>query len=335
VYTAATPAAPAYWLHSDWLGSARLSSSPGQTVLTDQAYAPFAEDYDVYFHGGSHEFTGQTQDVASGIYDFLFRQYSPTQGRWMVPDPAGRAAVDITNPQTWNRYAYVANNPLNAVDPLGLFVNACFSLDPTSCSGSLDYGGSGWWSYDSSQGVGSPGTGSTSGGSGTGNSDTPNLDAAAAEIEHFFGGQFSGIWGQTQLNNYEAQQTFSVKDENGTALLAYLPQNQNPIAQSAIWESQYIKDLPQTWASIITTNPITGKTTTTSTPVYIAGPGLPEPTTFTLAKAPSLNGCLAQYSKAVNACRTVYPEGSSLLMSCVQAAQRSANAGCPGLKPFP
>ena len=42
------------------------------------------------------------------------------QGRWLVPDPAGLAAVDITNPQTWNRYAYVGNNPLTYVDLEGL-----------------------------------------------------------------------------------------------------------------------------------------------------------------------------------------------------------------------
>lgn len=38
----------------------------------------------------------------------------------MTPDPAGLAAVDPTNPQSWNRYAYVMNNPQAFVDPLGL-----------------------------------------------------------------------------------------------------------------------------------------------------------------------------------------------------------------------
>jgi len=37
----------------------------------------------------------------------------------MSPDPAGMAAVDPGNPQTWNRYAYVENNPLAYVDPDG------------------------------------------------------------------------------------------------------------------------------------------------------------------------------------------------------------------------
>jgi RHS repeat-associated protein len=48
------------------------------------------------------------------------RVYSATQGRWYTPDPAGLAAVDPTNPQTWNRYAYALNNPVSLVDPSGL-----------------------------------------------------------------------------------------------------------------------------------------------------------------------------------------------------------------------
>jgi RHS repeat-associated protein len=126
VYTAATPSPVAYWRHADWLGSSRLASTASQQMYFDGAYAPFGE---LYAGAGTSNwsnwsFTGQTMDLGNdsvtGIFDFPLRQQSPNQGRWLVPDPAGMAAVDITNPQTWNRYAYVGNNPLSNVDPLGL-----------------------------------------------------------------------------------------------------------------------------------------------------------------------------------------------------------------------
>ena len=59
------------------------------------------------------------EDTVSNLYDFPAREYG-TQGRWASPDPAGLAAVDPSSPQSWNRYAYVRNNPLNRVDPLGM-----------------------------------------------------------------------------------------------------------------------------------------------------------------------------------------------------------------------
>ncbi len=144
----------AYYRHSDWLGSSRMASTssyPG-TVYYDGAYAPFGESY-AETGTTDRSFTGQTQDTTQdtppALYDFLFRQQSAVQGRWMVPDPAGLAAVDITNPQTWNRYAYVANNPLNAVDPMGLYLEVC---PPDYYGGdcSLPPGGGGigipcWW----------------------------------------------------------------------------------------------------------------------------------------------------------------------------------------------
>jgi RHS repeat-associated protein len=66
------------------------------------------------------DFTGQDQDTVSGVYDFVYREYSPAQGRWISPDPAGMGAVNPANPQSWNRDAYLGNMPLNATDPIGL-----------------------------------------------------------------------------------------------------------------------------------------------------------------------------------------------------------------------
>ena len=108
-----------YFQHADWLGSSRLANDGGGNATYDRSYAPFGEPYDETATT-NRDFTGQNQDTVSGLYDFLFREQSPVQGRWLVPDPAGLAAVDITNPQTWNRYAYVGNQPLTNVDPLGL-----------------------------------------------------------------------------------------------------------------------------------------------------------------------------------------------------------------------
>jgi RHS repeat-associated protein len=77
------------------------------------------------------------------VYDFAAREYG-IQGRWPSPDPSGVAAVDLLNPQSWNRYAYANNGPLNSVDPLGLNVYACFAR-PTRLDtrGTCDYGNMG------------------------------------------------------------------------------------------------------------------------------------------------------------------------------------------------
>jgi len=107
-----------HYRHSDWLGSSRLTSSPSRTVLSTVAYAPFGE---TYAQSGTPDasFTGMDSDITSGDYDFQYREYS-SQGRWPSPDPAGKKSANLRNPQSWNRYAYVLNNPLGFTDPLGL-----------------------------------------------------------------------------------------------------------------------------------------------------------------------------------------------------------------------
>jgi RHS repeat-associated protein len=109
-----------HYRHPDWLGSARFASTAStRAMYSDVAYAPFGEQY---AQAGVTDlsFTGMNSDTVPGDYDFLAREYGSTQGRWPSPDPAGLSAADSSSPQSWNRYAYVLNNPLSFTDPLGL-----------------------------------------------------------------------------------------------------------------------------------------------------------------------------------------------------------------------
>jgi len=104
--------------HPDWLGSQRLISAINRSYIGSLAYAPFGE---TYARQGLPQllFTNQSNDIANDLYDFPAREQQGAQGRWISPDPAGMGAVDPTNPQSWNRYAYVMNHPLTSTDPFG------------------------------------------------------------------------------------------------------------------------------------------------------------------------------------------------------------------------
>jgi RHS repeat-associated protein len=110
----------AYFVHQDHLGSTRLVTGLNQAALQNLDYFPYGELNSTNSYITTHEFTGDERDAESGLDHTQFRQYSSSMARWMTPDPAGLAAVDPSNPQSWNRYAYVLNNPLSLVDPFGL-----------------------------------------------------------------------------------------------------------------------------------------------------------------------------------------------------------------------
>jgi RHS repeat-associated protein len=63
-------------------------------------------------------FTGKDRDSQSDLDYFGARYYNSTMGRFMSPDPSSLSVVP-TNPQTWNRYAYVYNDPLSFQDENG------------------------------------------------------------------------------------------------------------------------------------------------------------------------------------------------------------------------
>ncbi len=64
------------------------------------------------------KFTGQMRDQETTLDSFNVRHMSGAQGRFQSVDP-GNAGADPSDPQTWNGYAYVGNNPLSYTDPSG------------------------------------------------------------------------------------------------------------------------------------------------------------------------------------------------------------------------
>jgi RHS repeat-associated protein len=108
------------FLHTDWLGTKRAMSSVAGAQSTTCTGLPFGESSGCATSWNFNSFTDDYHDSETNTEHTLFRQLSTTEGRWLSPDPAGMAAVDLTNPQSLNMYAYVDNNPINSFDPLGL-----------------------------------------------------------------------------------------------------------------------------------------------------------------------------------------------------------------------
>ena len=93
-------------------------------------------------------FTGKERDSESGLDNFGARYNSSSIGRFMTPDPLPWHASQrrlftryISNPQNFNLYAYVRNNPLNLSDPTGLYSVDCTAgtgKDQQKCNKAAD-----------------------------------------------------------------------------------------------------------------------------------------------------------------------------------------------------
>ncbi len=64
-------------------------------------------------------YTGHEMVDEVGVIHMNGRIYDPRLGRFLQADPFVQAPTDL---QSYNRYAYVRNNPLNATDPSGYFL---------------------------------------------------------------------------------------------------------------------------------------------------------------------------------------------------------------------
>jgi RHS repeat-associated protein len=120
-----------YYFLQDHLGSTRIIANASGGIVRESDYYPFGGERLV---SGTvddpHKFAGMYLDGESGLYYTWFRMYDPTLGRWLAPDPI---AGDASDPGSLNRYAYVLNNPVNFIDPLGLDTCTYGPTGPVNC----------------------------------------------------------------------------------------------------------------------------------------------------------------------------------------------------------
>ena len=108
------------FMHADWLDTKRVMTTLEGTNAVTCTGLPFGDGLNCLGNDRDlNEFTGDIHDSESNTEHTWFRQLSAIEGRWLRPDPY-LGSIDLTNPQSLNRYGYVVNSPMNLLDPLGL-----------------------------------------------------------------------------------------------------------------------------------------------------------------------------------------------------------------------
>ena len=120
---------------SDLQGTARAlmnNNGSSSAIVARHDYLPFGEEIGsgIGLRSGAQGYNASDnnrqkyalteRDNVTGLDHTWFRKYENRSGRWTSPDPYNGSAT-TADPQSFNRYSYTQNDPVNFVDPSGLF----------------------------------------------------------------------------------------------------------------------------------------------------------------------------------------------------------------------
>ena len=107
------------YYHPDNLTSTSIQTDKNGNEIQNYEYSAFGQSrytQSTNVFKVSRRYTSQVLDDTTGLYYYNARYYDPELGRFIQPDDV---IQDLSNPQSYNRYSYVLNNPLRYTDPTG------------------------------------------------------------------------------------------------------------------------------------------------------------------------------------------------------------------------
>lgn len=120
------------YLTNDPLGNPRIVTDQTGSVQSRRDFMPFGEEIvglgnrtqSLGYQNNNlrQGFTGYQKDTETELEFAQNRYYSSKNGRFTSVNPLMKSAT-LFDPQSFNRYSYVSNNPVNLTDPLGLMAD--------------------------------------------------------------------------------------------------------------------------------------------------------------------------------------------------------------------
>jgi RHS repeat-associated protein len=129
------------WMVQDGLNSVRSVVDNELAVLESVVNDPFGNPTAIVgMPQTAYGYTGEPTDP-NGLVYLRERYYNPSMGAFISQDPY---AGSMNDPMTLNGYAYVQNNPVNRIDPSGMFsvptMNGLMSSNPTAFANAMNTG---------------------------------------------------------------------------------------------------------------------------------------------------------------------------------------------------